>query len=314
MTKFLVVAVLVLLGAVSAASEEPFPSRTITIVNPYPPGGQADLSGRPFAAALAKVLKQPVIIANKPGAAGAVGMQSVAVAKPDGYTLLITVPSLHTLPEVDKLFGRAPTFTRDQFVPIARLNADPLIVAVNAERPWKSMKELLDDAKKRPGQITFASAGLYGATHVPMEMILSAAGGLKMRHLPTAGGGPATTAVLGGHADLWASTIGPAVPHIKSGKIRPLESFPDVPTLKELGYDVEYYLWIGLFVAKATPPPIIKVLRDATRQAVEDPAFRTALEKLSSPVAYQDADEFKPWLDADAARLADVIKKIGKVE
>jgi tripartite-type tricarboxylate transporter receptor subunit TctC len=322
MIRFLVVAVLVLLGAVPVAADEPFPSRAITIVNPYPPGGQADLSGRPFAAALAKVLKQPVIIANKPGASGAVGMQSVAVAKPDGYTVLITVPSLHTLPEVDKLFGRAPSFTRDQLVPIARLNADPLIVAVNAERPWKSMKELLDDARKRPGQITFASAGLYGATHVPMEMILSAAGGLKMRHLPTTGGGPATTAVLGGHADLWASTIGPAVPHIKSGKIRPLavtsvkrhEAFPDVPTLKELGYDVEYYLWIGLFVPKATPAPIIKVLRDATRQAVEDPAFRAALEKLSSPAAYQDADDFKPWLDADAARLADVIKKIGKVE
>ena len=322
MTRFLVVAALTLLGAVPAAAEEPFPSRTITIVNPYPPGGQADLSGRPFAAALAKVLKQPVIIANKPGAAGAVGMQSVAVAKPDGYTLIITVPSLHTLPEVDKLFGRAPTFTRDQFVPIARLNADPLVIAVNAERPWKSMKEVLDDAKKRPGEIVFASAGLYGATHVPMEMILLAAGGLKMRHLPTAGGGPATTAVLGGHADLWASTIGPATPHIKSGKIRPLavtsvkrhEFFPDVPTLKELGYDVEYYLWIGLFAPKATPAPVVKVLRDATRQAVEDPAFRAALEKLSSPAAYQDADEFRPWLDADAGRLADVIKKIGKVE
>jgi tripartite-type tricarboxylate transporter receptor subunit TctC len=321
MTPLLVVALLGLLGVVPAAAQEPFPSRPVTIVNPYPPGGQADLSGRPFAAALQKILKQPVVLTNKSGAAGAVGMQSVAVAKPDGYTLLITVPSLHLLPEVDKLFGRAPTFTRDQFVPIARLNADPLIVAVNAERPWKSMKEVLDDARKRPGEIVFASAGLYGATHVPMEMILLAAGGVKMRHLPTAGGGPATTAVLGGHADLWASTIGPATAHIKSGKIRPLavtsvkrhEFFPDVPTLKELGYDVEYYLWIGLFAPKATPAPVVKVLRDATRQAVEDPEFRAALEKLSSPVAYQDADEFKPWLDADAARLTTVIKQVGKV-
>ena len=322
MTRFLVVAVLVLLGAGPAAAQEAFPSRAITIVNPYPPGGQADLSGRPFAAALAKILKQPVVLTNKSGAAGAVGMQSVAVAKPDGYTLLITVPSLHTLPEVDKLFGRPPTFTREQFVPIARLNADPLVVAVNAERPWKTMKEVLDEAKKRPGEIVFASAGLYGATHVPMEMILLAAGGLKMRHLPTAGGGPATTAVLGGHADLWASTIGPATPHIKSGKIRPLavtsvkrhEFFPDVPTLKELGYDVEYYLWIGLFAPKATPAPVVKVLREGTRAAVQDPEFRAALEKLSAPAAYQDADEFKAWLDGDAARLADVIKKIGKVE
>jgi tripartite-type tricarboxylate transporter receptor subunit TctC len=315
-------ALAMLLAAGPAAAQDAFPTRPITIVNPYPPGGQADLAGRPFVAALEKVLKQPVVLANKSGAAGAVGMQSVAVAKPDGYTILITVPSLHTLPEVDKLFGRTPTFTRDQFVPIARLNADPLLVAVNAERPWKSMKELLDDVKKRPGEITFASAGIYGATHVPMEMILLAAGGLKMRHLPTAGGGPATTAVLGGHADLWASTIGPATPHIKSGKIRALavtsakrhEYFPDIPTMKELGYDMEYYLWIGLFAPKATPAPIVKALRDATRQAVEDPAFKTALEKISSPIAYQDADEFKPWLEGDAARLADVIKKIGKVE
>jgi tripartite-type tricarboxylate transporter receptor subunit TctC len=155
-----------------------------------------------------------------------------------------------------------------------------------------------------------------------MEMILHAAGNVKMRHLPTTGGGPATTAVLGGHADLWASTIGPATPHIKSGKIRPLavtsakrnEFFPDVPTLKELGYDVEYYLWIGLFAPKGAPAAAVKLLRDATRQAVEDPAFRTALEKVSAPVAYQDADEFKPWLDTDATRLAEVIKRIGKVE
>lgn len=322
MTRVLAAVVLVLLGATPAAAQDVFPSRTITVVNPYPPGGQADLSGRPFVAALQKVLKQPVVITNKAGAAGAVGMQSVAVAKADGYTLLITVPALHTLPEVDKLFGRQPTFTRDQFVPVARINADPLIVACNAERPWKTMKELLDDARKRPGEIVFASAGLYGATHVPMEMILLAAGNVKMRHLPTAGGGPATTAVLGGHADCWASTIGPATPHIKSGKIRPLavtsvkrnEFFPDVPTLKEQGLDVAYYLWIGLFAPKATPPAAVKTLRDATRQAVQDPEFRSALEKVSAPVAYQDADEFKAWLDGDAVRLAEVIRKIGKVE
>jgi tripartite-type tricarboxylate transporter receptor subunit TctC len=154
-----------------------------------------------------------------------------------------------------------------------------------------------------------------------MEMALQAAGA-KMRHLPTAGGGPATTAVLGGHADLWCSTIGPATPHVKSGKFRALAVtstarqpfFPDVPTLKEVGYDVEYYLWIGLFAPKATPAPVMKALRDAVRQAVEDPGFKSALEKIQSPLAYQDAEEFKTWWDADSARLADVIKKIGKVE
>ena len=317
----LAVALLPLVAPGWASAQEAFPSRPITIVNPFPPGGQADLSGRPLAASMEKVLKQPVVLTNKPGAAGAVGMQSVAVAKPDGYTITITVPAISTLPEVDKLFGRPAVITRDQFAPIARINADPCLVVVNAEKPWKSMKELLEDAKKRPGEITFASSGIYGASHVPMEMILQAAGA-KMRHLPTAGGGPATTAVLGGHADLWCSTIGPATPHVKSGKLRALgvtatarpPYIPDVATLKELGHDVEYYLWIGLFAPKATPAPIMKSLRDSVKQAVEDPGFKSALEKIQSPLAYQDADEFQKWWDADSARLAEVIKKIGKVE
>lgn len=168
-----------------AAADEPFPNRPITIVNPFPPGGLADLTGRPLAAAMEKALKQPVVITNKPGAAGAVGMQSVAVAKPDGYTMVITVPAITTLPEVDKLFGRASTHTRDQFAPLALINADPTIIVVNSELPYKSVKDVLADAKRRPGEIVFASSGIYGASHVPMEMLLQAAGGLKMRHLPT---------------------------------------------------------------------------------------------------------------------------------
>jgi len=305
-----------------AVADEPFPSRPITLVNPFPPGGQADLTGRPLAAALEKVLRQPVVVVNKPGAAGAVGTQSVAVAKPDGYTILITVPAISTLPEVDRLFGRASTYTRDQFAPIALINADPTILVVNSAMPWRSVKELLDDAKRRPGEITFSSSGIYGASHVPMEWLLQAAGNLKMRHLPTTGGGPATTAVLGGHAQLWCSPPGVASAHVKSGKLRPLAvtgaarhaHFPDVPTLKELGYDVEYYLWIGLFAPKGTPAAALKVLREAVRQAVDDPAFRNAMEKIQTPIAYKDADEFQAWWDVDAARLAEVIKRIGRIE
>ena len=324
MKRSLTMAFLILLAVIAAPlalADEPFPTRPITIVNPFPPGGQADLSGRPLAAALEKVLKQPVVVTNKPGAAGGVGMQSVAVARPDGYTIVITVPAISTIPEVDKLFGRTPTITREQFAPIARINADPCVIVVNAERPWKTLKELLDDARKRPGEITYSSSGIYGASHVPMEMLLAAAGGLKMRHLPTTGGGPATTAVLGGHADLWCSTTGPAAPHVKSGKFRALAVTSaarhphfDAPTLKELGYDVEYYLWIGLFAPRATPPAVMKALREAVRQAVEDPAFKSALEKIQSPLAYQDADEFRAWWDADAARLAEVVRRIGRIE
>jgi tripartite-type tricarboxylate transporter receptor subunit TctC len=303
-------------------ADEVFPSRPITIVNPFPPGGQADLTGRPLAASMERVIKQPVVITNKAGAAGAVGMQSVAVARPDGYTVLITVPALSTIPEVDRLFARPPTFTREQFTPIARINADPCILVVNADLPWRSVKDLLEDARRRPGDITYSSSGIYGASHVPTEMLLHAAGGLRMRHLPTTGGGPATTAVLGGHAALWLSTTGPAAPHIKSGKFRALAvtsaarhpSYPDVPTLKELGYDVEYYLWVGIFAPKATPATAVKALREAVKQAVDDPAFKSAMEKIQVPIAYQDAEEFRAWWDADAVRLAEAVKRIGRVE
>jgi tripartite-type tricarboxylate transporter receptor subunit TctC len=317
-----VLVILMVVVAGSASADEPFPTRPITIVNPFPPGGQADLTGRPLAASLERILKQPVVLVNKPGASGAVGMQSVAVAKPDGYTILITVPAISTIPEVDKLFGRAPTYTRDQLAPLARINADPTIVVVHSETPWRSMKALLEEVKRRPGEIVFSSSGIYGASHVPMEMLLQAAGGLKMRHLPTTGGGPATTAVLGGHAQLWCSPPGVASPHIKSGKLRPLAvtgatrhpNFPDLPTLKELGYDVEYYLWIGLFAPTNTPGGAMKALREAVRLAVDDPAFKNAMEKIQTPIAYQDADEFRAWLDVDAARLAEVIKRVGRLE
>jgi tripartite-type tricarboxylate transporter receptor subunit TctC len=196
------------------------------------------------------------------------------------------------------------------------------VLAVNAEMPWRSVKDLLDDARKRPGEITYASSGVYGASHVPMEMLLQSAGGLKMRHLPTTGGGPATTAVLGKHAQLWASPPALTLPHVKAGTMRVLATwgatrlaaFPDVPTLKELGHDVEYYLWAGLFAPRGIPTATHKALRDAVRQAVQDPEFRSAMDKAQTPIAYQDADEFKAWWDQDAARLAQVVRRIGKVE
>ena len=314
--------ILALVAGGPAVADEAYPSRPITIIVPFPPGGIADLTARPLAAALERGFKQPVVVSNKAGAAGAVGMQSVAIAKPDGYTLLLGLVSISIIPEVDALFGRPPAFTREQFVGIARLNADPPLLVANAAMPWKSVEELLEDARKRPGEITYASSGIYGASHVPLEMLLHAAGGLKMRHLPTTGGGPATTAVLGKHAALWASPPALAVPHVKAGKLRPLAtwgasrlaSFPDVPTLRELGYDVEYSLWAGLFAPSGVPAGVVKALREATRQAVADPDFKAAMDRAQTPIAYQDADEFKAWWDHDAAMLARVIKKIGKIE
>lgn len=309
----------VLMGV--ATAQEPYPSRPITLIVPFPPGGIADLTARPLAPALERAVKQAVVVSNKSGAAGAVGMQSAAVAKPDGYTIMVALVSISTIPEVDALFGRAPAFTRDQFIGIARLNADPPILVIGADAPWKTLKELADDAKKRPGEIVYSSSGVYGASHVPMEMFLHAAG-VRMRHLPTTGGAPAMTAVLGGHAAMWASPPALALPHLKAGKIRALATwgasrltaYPDIPTMKELGHDIEYYLWAGLFAPRSVPENVVKVLREATRQAVQDPDFRTAMEKIQTPIAYLDADEFRGWWERDARTLAAVIKRMGRIE
>jgi tripartite-type tricarboxylate transporter receptor subunit TctC len=315
-------AAVVLLGAlVQPAVAQEYPTRPITIVVAFPPGGLADLSARPVAAALEKILKQPVVVSNKPGAAGAVGNQFVATGKPDGYTLLMALVSVSVLPEVDKLFGRPPTYTRDQLTGIARVNAEPSILTVPADAPWKTVKELVEDARRRPGEIVFTSSGLYGASHVPMEMFLHAAG-IKMRHLPTTGGGPMMNAILGGHAKVVMSTTALVAPHMKAGKLRllahtgaaPIGAFPEVPSLKSVGYDVDYTAWTGLVAPRDTPPQVIKILRDAMRQAMKESEVVNAYTKVEMPVAYMDADQFNAWWDQDARRLAAVVQKIGKVD
>jgi tripartite-type tricarboxylate transporter receptor subunit TctC len=313
---------LVLLGPVAiAGAQDAYPTRPITIVVAFPPGGLADLTARPVAAALERLLKQPVVVQNKPGAAGGIGNQAVANSKPDGYTLLMALVSVSVLPEVDKLFGRPTTYTREQLTGIARVNAEPSIITVRADSPWTTLKDLVEDARKRPGEITFTSSGLYGASHVPFEMFLKAAG-VRMRHLPTTGGGPMMNALLGGHAQTTASTTVLVSPHVKVNKLRllahtghePVKAYPDLPSLKQLGYDVEYLAWAGLVAPKGTPPHVVKVLRDAMRQAVKEPEVVNAHAKLETPVGYMDADEFNDFWRKDAERLAAVIKAIGKVE
>jgi tripartite-type tricarboxylate transporter receptor subunit TctC len=313
----LVVAVLV----TPAAAQDAYPTRAITMVVAFPPGGLADNTARPVAAAMERILKQPVVVANKAGAAGAVGYQYAATSKPDGYTLLMALVSVSVLPEVDKLFGRPVTYTRDQLTGIARINADPSMLVVRADTPWKTLKDFVDDARRRPNEIVFSSSGLYGTAHVPMEMLMHAAG-IKLRHLPTTGGGPMMNAILGGHAQAVMTPASLAVAQVKAGTLRflahtgtaPVVAYPDVPSFKSSGYDVDYTAWAGLVAPKATPPHAIKILRDAARQAVKEPEVVGSHAKLDTPIAYMDADEFNAWWAKDAARLAEVVKMIGKVE
>lgn len=316
-------ALLILFFGLTAESsaQEKYPDRPITIVVPFPPGGVADLTARPVAAALEKVLKNPVVVVNKTGAAGAVGMSFVANSKPDGYNLLMALSSISIIPEADKLFDRAPAYTMNQLIPIALISADPTIFVVNASRPWKNLKEFIDDAKKRPGEISYSSSGVYGTLHMAMEMLTHGAG-LNLKHVPYSGAGPALTALLGGHVDTLASGPAVVIPQIKAGKIRPLAGWgakrvaalPDVATFKELGYDIEFYIWAGLFAPRGTSPAVMKTIRESVKQAVDTAEFKATMEKLQTPIAYLDAPEFQKFWDKDAKMLTDAIKRVGKLE
>ena len=305
----------------AAYAQDKYPSRPITIIVPFPAGGSVDLTARAIALPLEKILGQPVIVQNRGGAAGAIGTRAVAAAEPDGYTLLLATPHINVLPVVDDVFGRKPVFSRDQFMPIARLSADPVLLVVNSQRPWRAVKELVEGAKRNPGVINYSSGGLYGATHLPVEMFAQAAG-IKMQHIPTQGGGPAMTAALGNHVALLVSHPGVAKPHTDAGTMRALAnlggvrvaSFPDTPTLKELGYEVEYYLWMALFAPAKTPANIMSSLNEAVARAAASPEHREALQRAGSEPAYQDTTAFAAWWENQNKVLGAAVRAIGKVE
>jgi len=315
------IAIMLALACAASSAQEAYPSRPITLIVPFPPGGVADITGRPTANALERVLKQPVVISNRPGAGGAVGNSLVANAKPDGYTLLMALSSISVIPEADKLFDRKPAYTLDQLIPIALISADPTILVVHPSLPAKSLKEVIALARAKAGQLTYSTSGIYGALHMPMEMFLHAAK-LKMRAVHTTGGGPAITALLGGHVEMTVGGPAAIASHVKAGRLRPIvswgakrsEAFPDVLTFKEQGYDIEYYIWAGMFAPRGAPEPVMKTVRDAVHKAVEDPDFKSTMTKINSPIQYMDAPEFAKYWAADAKRLGEAVKAIGRVD
>ncbi len=297
-----------------------YPSHAITIINAFPPGGINDLVTRPLAAMMEPILQQPVVVETKAGAAGQVGAQVAATAKPDGYTLLSHNTGISGYAEVDKLFGRPVKTSRADFIPLARLIADPVLLLVNDQQPYKTLKEFIDDAKARPDTLVFSSGGLYGASHLPLAYLEKATGPLRLRHLPTNGGGPAITAILGNNAQVTTQSISATLSHIRAGKLRPLAVFsaarskllPEVPTLKELGYEVEYYLWVGIFAPKGTPPEIVSTLRTTIDKAVHSDQFNATLANVGQELAYLDGPDFQKFWDVDGKRTDEAVISIGR--
>ena len=309
------------LAAGIAVAQSDYPSKPITMIVPFPPGGVADTVARPVAEALGRELKQPVVVENRAGAGGALGIGVASRAPADGYTVLLSLSSISILPEADKILDRKPAYQLSQFKPIARFTADPTVLVVRADSPWKTFTDFVADVKRNPGKYNYGSSGNYGTMHVPMEM-LKAQAGFRMTHIPYTGAGPAVVALLAGQVDALASGPSTVVQQIQAGKLRalahwgdhPLSALPDVPSLKQLGYPVRFAQWSALFVPAGTPDDVIKKLRAASAKAAADPTVRQVIAKAGSPIEYLDAPEFQAYWDADAAEMTKAVRAVGKVE
>jgi tripartite-type tricarboxylate transporter receptor subunit TctC len=310
-----------LLAAPAAFAQDAYPTKPVTMIVPFPPGGVADIVGRPLAAVMEKSLKQPVVVVNRAGAGGAVGMSVVAKSAPDGYTILMGLSSISVFPVADRINGKPPSYEMADFAPIALVTADPTVLVVRTDSPWRTLADFVATAKAHPGKINYSSAGVYSTLHVAMEIFADAAG-IKLFHVPYQGGGPAVTALLGGQVHALASGPAAAIAQIKGGKMRALASWsterlkllPDIPTFKELGYNAEFYIWSGVFAPAATPAPVLARLRATVREAANSPEFKAAMDKVSTPVAYLDAPDFRKYWDRDAARLKAILEKLGRIE
>jgi tripartite-type tricarboxylate transporter receptor subunit TctC len=309
-------------AAVPALAQGDFPSRAVTVIVPFPPGGATDLIARPFGAALQRHWNQSVVLQNRGGAGGAVGMNAGAQARPDGYTGVIAHVSYSSIPPADALFNRPLSFDPASLSPIALLTADPLVIVVKADAPWRSWTDYVEDARRRPGQIAYGSSGPYSAVHIPFEM-LAQAGNFQLNHVPFSGGGPALAAVLGGHVSATASTPAVVAPYIRQGQMRALVNtgarrvalLPDVPTAMELGFaGVEFYLWVGFFTQAATDAAIKARLRQSVADVTRDAELLRQLETAGLVLEHRDGQAFADFLDADRRRVSAVVTRIGRVE
>jgi tripartite-type tricarboxylate transporter receptor subunit TctC len=303
-------------------AQQAWPSRPIRLVVPFPPGGLGDLSARPIARAMERALGRPVIVDNRGGAGGAIGAAAVARGAVDGHTFLITVSSVSVLPEAERIMGRQPSFELSDLIPVARILADPMMLAVNADTPWRSLADLVEAARREPGTITYGSSGNYGTLHISMEMFAASAG-IRLLHVPYRGAGPALNDVISGQIKALTSAPSVLKPQADAGRIRVLGCFgaarnpifPDVPTFMELGHrQVEYYIWSGLFAPRATPPDVLARLQAVTAEAMAELETRAVFEQAGSPPAYLAMAEFAQFIQTDMERVITTVRQIGRVE
>ena len=300
-------------------AQDAWPTRPINMIIPFPPGGVADAVGRPVAEALARLLGQPVVVENRAGAGGGVGMAQVARARPDGYTIMMALSSVTILPEADRVLERTPMYTLEQLTPIARFTADPTVLVVRADSPWRTLDEFIADARKRPGAITFGSSGNYGTMHVPMEMLKQATNTF-MLHVPYTGAGPAIVGLIGSQVDALATGPATIVQHVKAGRLRALAhwgddrlaSLPEVPSLTQTGLKVQFSQWAGLFSPAGLPDVVAARLREAAARAATDDRVVKSIGGAGTPIQYLDSAAFAGFVRDDARVMGEGVRRIGK--
>jgi tripartite-type tricarboxylate transporter receptor subunit TctC len=291
-----------------------FPTKPITMIVHYSPGGSTDLTGRKLADLASKVLGQPIIVENKSGGGGVIGTTAVSKAAPDGYTVgTVTYGPTVFAPHLRSV----PYETKKDFTYILQYSSTTLMFAVRADSPWKTFEDFIAEARKNPGKLNYSTPGPMTGQNIFMEQVFSAAK-VKVNHVPGKGGTEATLLVLGGHTE--AVFTSEVIPHVEAGKLRALailleqrhKRFPDVPTFLELGYKIEPITWMGLYGPKGIDSRILKKLYGAFKKAQQDPSFHELCATLNLTPVLRDPKSFKAKVFADFDANKKALKEFGK--
>ena len=299
-----------------ASSAQAYPAKPIRVVVPYAPGGATDLTARLVGQKMQEAMKQNVVVENRPGAGGVIGADIVAKAAPDGYSVLIAVPAeLVILPHLQKM----PYNVEKDLAPVSLAAVTPLVLVVHPSLPVKTVKELVEFIRKRPGQLSYASAGTGGVQHLSGEL-LKITMKLDMVHVPYKGAGPVMPDLIGGHVPMFFSGMPPAMPHVKAGKLRALAvtttrrspAAPDVPTMGQAGvpgFDISN--WFAYFVPAATPATVIARLNSEVNRGLAQKDVKEKLANVGAEVVGTSPEELAKFVRAESEKYARLIKESG---
>ena len=312
-------AILALAFAAPVGAAE-YPTRPVTMIVPLAPGGVADQVARLVAAPLQAAFGQSVIVENRPGGGGGIGAAAVARSAPDGHTLLLALSPVIALPALDRVSGQKPAYELSELAPLARLTAEAFVVLVRPDAPYKSFADVVEDAKKRPGTISYASSGTRGSIHLAMELV-GRATGANFIHVPYRGGGPAVTALLSKDVDFTMAAPSIAAQFVGSGQARAIgfsgqdrpKGFPDLSSFKDQGIDAQYVLWSALYAPAGTPPAVQEKIRDTLRGVMTSPEFIRAAEAAGLELRYLDGPAFAAFQAKEAAEMAAIAQRLGKI-